>query len=121
MDSTGQEKIRELIRRLDASASPQDAEALMGEILKPLLAEDGYSLRAAGDQRDSGIDFIARKDYCRETAADEIVIEYKHFRQRAVGVDVVHRVLGAAMSMGPTARDARYELSFYICGARSSP
>lgn len=72
----------------------------MGEILVPLLAEDGYSIQAVGDQRDFGVDFIARKDKHEEQFPEEIAIEYKHYRKAAVGLDVVHRVLGAAMSMG---------------------
>lgn len=100
MDNIQQEKLKNLIRSLEKSASPQEAEYLMGEILVPLLAEDGYSIQAVGDQRDFGVDFIARKDKHEEQFPEEIAIEYKHYRKAAVGLDVVHRVLGAAMSMG---------------------
>jgi HJR/Mrr/RecB family endonuclease len=104
MDSTRQEALKVLIRRLETSAtpsaSPQDAERIMGEILGPLLTEDGYTIEPVGHQRDIGVDFIARKRSPGESGADEIAIEYKHFRQGAVGTEAVHRVLGAAMSAG---------------------
>jgi HJR/Mrr/RecB family endonuclease len=104
MDPTRQEELKALIRRLDTSAtptaSPQEAEQIMGEILGPLLTEDGYAIESVGHQRDIGVDFIARKGAPGAPEADEIAIEYKHYRQHAVGADVVHRVLGAAVSAG---------------------
>lgn len=100
MDSIQQDKLKGLVQRLEESASPQEAERLMGEILEPLLAETGYSTQSVGNQRDLGVDFIARKEHHGEQGSEEIAIEYKHFRQGTVGVDVVHRVLGAAKSMG---------------------
>lgn len=100
MDKLQQEKLKVLVQNLEKSASPQEAEYLMGEILRPLLSEDDYAIQAVGHQRDLGIDFIARKERYGEQNPEEIAIEYKHFRQGAVGVNAVHRVLGAAMSMG---------------------
>lgn len=100
MDSDNREQLRERIRRLEKSASPRDAERLMGEILEPLLAEDGYAILPVGNQRDLGVDFIARKANSDGQNADEIAIEYKHFRQSAIGTEAVHRVLGATLSMG---------------------
>ena len=104
MDSSRKKTLKELIRRLDASAtptaSPQEAERIMGEILEPLFSEGGYTVQAVGHQRGLGIDFIARKGLAGELDSDEIAIEYKHYRQGAVGVEAVHRVLGAAMSAG---------------------
>ncbi|BAL97905.1 restriction endonuclease [Rubrivivax gelatinosus] len=104
MDSNRREELKALIRRLEASAtpsaSPQDAEKMMGEILGSLLTEDGYTIESVGHQRDIGVDFIARKGTPGDQEADEIAIEYKHYRQGAVGTDAVHRVLGAAVSAG---------------------
>ncbi|SJZ78708.1 Restriction endonuclease [Trichlorobacter thiogenes] len=104
MNNATKNDIKNLIRRLDASASPsgspQEAERLMEQILTPLMHEDGYTLQSVAEQRDLGLDFIARKLVGDESSSDEIGIEYKHFRQSAVGVDVVHRVLGAAASAG---------------------
>lgn len=104
MDQKTKDRLRQSIRRLDAQTSPhtspRDAEQLMGEILKPLLAEDGFTIQAVGHHRDLGVDFIAQKESPDNAEEDKIAIEYKHFRQGVVGVDVVHRVLGAALSMG---------------------
>ncbi|MFZ2404981.1 MAG: restriction endonuclease [Methylobacter sp.] len=104
MDRTRQEELKALIRRLETSAtpaaSPQDAEQIMGEILGPLLTEDGYTIESVGHQRDIGVDFIARNGPPGESGLDEIAIEYKHYRQGAVGTEAVHRVLGAAVSAG---------------------
>lgn len=100
MDSNVRNKLRDLIQRLDGSSSPKDAEGLMGEILEPLLAEDGYSIHSVGHQQNQGVDFIARKIKPADHGADEIAIEYKHFQKNAIGVNAVHRVLGATLSMG---------------------
>jgi HJR/Mrr/RecB family endonuclease len=72
----------------------------MGEILGALLEEDGYVVHSFAQGPDKGVDFIARKGPQGESEADAIVIEYKHYRHTAVGVEAVHRVLGAAMSAG---------------------
>lgn len=73
----------------------------MKEILDDLLSEEGYIIEFANNNGlDSGIDFIARKGASSTSKADEISIEYKHYRQSAVGVDSVRRVLGVAMSAG---------------------
>jgi len=100
MDSSSIEHLWDLVRRLGDASSPRDAESLMGEILEPLLEEDGYAIQSTGQQRDLGVDFIAHKPTVNGQGSERLAIEYKHFAQRAVGVDTVHRVLGAAQSMG---------------------
>jgi len=104
MDPIRREEIRALIRRLEASAtpkeSPREAEQILGEILEPLLIEDGYSVTSVGDQSDRGVDFIAKKGALGGSQESEIAIEYKHYRQGAVGTEAVHRILGAAISSG---------------------
>ncbi len=100
MDNSSIEHLWDLVRRLGDSSSSQDAESLMGELLEPLLQEDGYAVQHTGHQRDLGIDFIAQKPLVNDEGLEQIAIEYKHFPQKAVGVDVVHRVFGAAQSMG---------------------
>lgn len=101
MDIFDQEKLKNLIKSLeDSGTSPQSAERIMKNILVPLLGEAGYKVEAVDSQRDIGIDFIARKEASSELDLEEIAIEYKHFRQSAIGADVVHRVLGAATSAG---------------------
>jgi restriction system protein len=100
MDSSGIEKLWDLVRRLGDSSSARDAENLMGEILEPLLKEDGYAIQYIGQQKDLGVDFIAQKPPVNGQNGEQIAIEYKHFKQIAIGGDTVHRVLGAAQSMG---------------------
>lgn len=95
MDSETLNLLSDRIRKLGDLTAPRDAERLLGEILEPLLAEDGYMITAVGP-RDLGVDFIAK----RSLDSEEIAIEYRHFRKGAIGVDAVHRVLGATMSMG---------------------
>jgi restriction system protein len=100
MDSSGIEKLWDLVRRLGDSSSARDAETLMGEILEPLLKEDGYAIQYTGQQRDLGVDFIAQKPLVNGQVGEQIAIEYKHFKQSAIGGDTVYRLLGAAQSMG---------------------
>lgn len=104
MESTRHEELKALIHRLESSAtpaaSPKDAEQIMGEILAPLFSEEGYTVESVGHQQDIGIDFIARKGAAGAPGSDEIAIEYKHYRQSAVGTEAVHRILGAAVSAG---------------------
>ena len=104
MDPIRREELKALIHRLEASAtpsaSPQEAEQIMGEILEPLLTEDGYNITSVGKQRDLGVDFIAKKSAPENSQENEIAIEYKHYRQGAVGTEAVHRILGAAISSG---------------------
>lgn len=105
MNVTRQEKLKSLIRRLEASAtpsaSPRDAERVMKDIIDDLLSGDGYTIELVNHKGlDIGFDFIARKEASSTSKADEIAIQYKHYRQGAVGVDSVQRVLGAAVTTG---------------------
>lgn len=72
----------------------------MEEILKPLLADAGYRIERTGERRDFGMDFVAERDATDEAPSDSIAIEYKHMRSRAVGIEAVHRILGAVVSAG---------------------
>jgi len=119
-------KISDLIQQLeDPATSPHEAEKILGEILEPLLAEGGYELAYIGEQRDFGADFMARKVDAEVGNSDEIAIEYKHYRQGAVGVEAVHRVLGAAISSGlPRAMlvtNSRFTLAARETLRRSTP
>lgn len=104
MDSTELKRLDALIDRLRATGSaalvPRDAEPLLGQILEPLLADSGYRIEPVGHRRDTGVDFLANKNSSGELEADSIAVEYKHIRHGSVGIADVHRVLGAAMSMG---------------------
>lgn len=104
MQSTEQEKLKELIQKLERPASGShsafEAEHIMGEILTPLLHQDGYRVQQVGDQRNLRFDFIATKGELNEITPEDIAIEYKHYVQNAVGLDVVDRVRGAAMNAG---------------------
>jgi restriction system protein len=99
--------LKAIIRDLDSSAgpgiSPAEAERKLAQLLEPLLRQAGYVLEeSALAPRDRGYDFVARRSAGIELGADELVIEYKHYRQAAIGVDQVRRLLGAAVMSGVT-------------------
>lgn len=79
----------------NGNLSPQDAEMELGEILVPLLNEDGYNIVQTPFRADIGVDFVAEKRLFDRH--ERVGIEYKHSKS-AVGVEVVHRLLGTAPS-----------------------
>ena len=93
--------LKTLVQQLEATGPkaipPRDAERVLGQILQPLLQEEGYAIASTPVSRDGGIDFVARRGTRGQPDWDEIAIEYKHYRQHAVGVDVVHKLLGTAI------------------------
>lgn len=98
-------ELKAIIRDLASSAEPGippiEAERKLAQLLEPLLRQAGYVLeKSAPDPRDRGYDFVARKSAANEWGADELVIEYKHYRQPAIGVDHVWRLLGTAVVSG---------------------
>ena len=104
MEQTHKKEILEKIKRIDDKVSPlppRDAEKLLMEVLSPLLGEDGYEVTHTGDTKpDRGVDFVARRPEKDGFLSDSIAIEYKHYKAAAVGVDTVHRILGASISAG---------------------
>jgi len=99
MDISSQKKISSLIASLADIGNASDAEHVMGQVLDPLLAEDGYTVEVPNGTRDNGIDFLARKKGSLNPTADAIGIEYKHYRSQ-VGSNVVRSLIGAAVVMG---------------------
>ncbi|WP_217909224.1 restriction endonuclease [Vibrio vulnificus] len=75
--------------------SPQDAEKKLGDILIPLLNEDGYDVVQTPIRGDIGVDFLAEKQFGDYT--EQVGIEYKHYKS-VVGVDVVRRLLGTTFT-----------------------
>lgn len=99
MNKTEQKEVISLIARLEASNSIQDAENTLHEILNYLLPEDGYKIDKT-HHKDIPFDFVAKKEAHGSLGSDEIAIEYKHYKQSAVNVSVIHNVLGTALSSG---------------------
>jgi restriction system protein len=78
------------------SLSPQDAEKQLGDILAPLLSEDGYDIIKTPFRSDIGVDFVAEKKF--GNSQEKVGIEYKHSKS-AVGADVVHHLLGKTFTL----------------------
>ena len=103
MDKAIKDEIRKRIRALedwDAAPSFQEAEDQLCGILTPLLEEDGYQVDRTPPTRDRGLDFTAVRGATDEAEETTLGIEYKHYRQRSVGVKTVHQVLGASLTRG---------------------
>jgi len=104
MEAHTLDRVRELIRQLDSPSALQlnaeEAEGVMAEILAPLLDDAGYRIERTGEEPDLGMDFLATRKEPSDGPPESIAIEYKHVRSKVVGIDVVHRILGAAVSAG---------------------
>lgn len=104
MTEDERQNLRISIRQLEATGPnalrPQDAERVLGQILQPLLREEGYAIESTSGRADEGFDYIARREAKGVRGSDEIAIEYKHYQQSAVGTDVVRRLLGTTASRG---------------------
>lgn len=73
---------------------------LLGGILGPLLAEDGFTVDRTSQTRDGGVDFVAQRPPVGDRGADSLAVEYKHLRGRSVGLAELHQLLGAAIDIG---------------------
>lgn len=104
MQQAQKKEILKKIKRIDDKSSllpPRDAEEILMEVLSPLLEEDGYQVIHAGNTGpDYGVDFVAERPEKDGFLSDSIGIEYKHYKAAAVGIDTVHRILGASISSG---------------------
>lgn len=100
MNKATKDQIRRKISALEdwgSDLSLHEAEEHLYSILTPLLEEDGYQLEHTPLINDGGLDFIAKRAGTDNTT---IGIEYKHYRQRPVGIDIVSAVLGSALKRG---------------------
>lgn len=92
----------EILRQIDrfemshGTLSPLQAEVELGGILKRLFEADGYQMEHTGPVRDGGVDYTAQKE-----GAEKIAVEFKHYRNgNAVGLQVVHQLMGVAIAGG---------------------
>ncbi|PSV49865.1 restriction endonuclease [Photobacterium indicum] len=69
---------------------PIDAERILGDVITPLLNEEGYEIKATPMRNDGGVDFIGSKNQ------EKIAIEYKHYKG-PVGAEAVRNLIGASV------------------------
>lgn len=84
------------LRNGGSAIAPRDAERLLSAAIGPLLETRGYTLESVSEQRDSGIDFLARRAATGEDAAETIAIELKHTRS-PMSISAVRQLVGVAM------------------------
>lgn len=74
----------------NGALSRRDAESILGDIITPLLAEEGYEVKQTPARMDGGVDFVG------SSPKEKIAIEYKHYKG-AVGTDAVRNFIGASV------------------------
>lgn len=86
---------------VEATRSPMEAEKVLGSILKPLLASEGFDLGEQNrpGERDYGVDFRASRDVPATGAVDTVAVVAKFWRnQRTVPASELNKLIGAALS-----------------------
>lgn len=89
--------------RADTQLGPSEAEALLGQILEPLLEQENYDLTHTGGAGDGGIDFRAERSTGEADGEKErLGIQFKHYRQpgRRVSSASVRELIGAGLLNG---------------------
>lgn len=74
----------------DENLSPFEAEKILGDVITPLLNEEGYEVKSTSMTPDRGVDFVG------SNSQESIAIEYKHYK-RPVGTEVVRGLIGASV------------------------
>lgn len=67
------------------------------EVLQPLFATEGFKLTVPSGVADRGVDLIAMHPPSVDKSKVTVGIEYKHYSHDRVGVELVRRLLGAAL------------------------
>lgn len=91
------------LRREDGIAPESQVESVIGDILLPLLKEEGLELLVPKNGNSVLIDFAAARTNDPKQRL-VVAVEYKHYGQgKAVDVNVVHQLLGS-IAYGPFER-----------------
>lgn len=102
MDKWTKEKLKADLERYgsDPSAfSPMEAENVVAAILGPLMGGYGYVVRRLPVNAGGAFDLVADSPEPSQYQPHSVGIEIKHYT-RPVGVDAIHRLLGAGILEG---------------------
>lgn len=92
-----------LLRSQGVHLDPRQAETLVMKVLTPLLREERYQLTATSSSADLGVDFLAKR---LSAGADQegwsLGVQFKHYRNRSVGIEPVRAFAGTALTRGMT-------------------
>lgn len=98
MNTDELKRLLQWLRGEDGVAPVSEVESVLGDILDPLLREEGLQLLSRRTDQDKSIDFAA-KPFDSYDGKLSVVVEYKHYGGgRALNVDAVHQLLGAIAS-----------------------